>query len=190
MNLQRHQMDDVFKARVLSHLEALSSVGVVGCFSDNGPPPHSVVYPVMISAENEAGDVCSLSHGSSCGSLGASGSSSGSNLDGPLECPFCGARHRNEKSHVQHMTRLLRRLGALCLYIDVCVSHTAAGWAVFMVANALFLRTIGLCCTRICRAKLFCWINWPSLLLVIPPVWRRQTKKVSTLSGLLVCSAL
>ena len=115
--LHRMRSDDEFKEVVLSKLHSLSSD-----MSVHGPPvPLGVVYPVMIqAAQDPAADVQSLDGLSSGSSRRTGSSSSGSSVaDGPLVCPFCSTRHSNEKSHVQHLSRLLRRWEDLCLTLYV-----------------------------------------------------------------------
>ena len=107
---QRHIHDNAFQQTVLTRLEELSQSATVS-FRDNGPPPPPQLFPFMIQAADA--DLCASSHGSS-GSLGPSSAAASVAADPaeyPLECPFCGARHNNEKSHVQHLSRLLRRMG-------------------------------------------------------------------------------
>jgi hypothetical protein len=41
--------------------------------------------------------------------------------DGLLHCPFCPSKHNNEKSHVQHMRRIVQRC-VPCFVCDLCVS--------------------------------------------------------------------
>ena len=105
--LHRMRGDDEFKEVVLSKLSSLSAD-----LSLRGPPvPLANVYPVMIEAAQEpTADMQSLS-GFSSGSSRLTGSGSFGSVAGdkPLSCPFCSARHSNEKSHVQHLSRLLRR---------------------------------------------------------------------------------
>jgi len=112
MAFQRHIRDDAFQQTVLTRLDELSQ-SATASLRDDGPPLPPQLFPFMIQAAAAEPDLCASSHGSS-GSLGASSAAASVAADPaeyPLECPFCGARHNNEKSHVQHLSRLLRRMG-------------------------------------------------------------------------------
>ena len=129
MAQHRHLQDDVFKETVLARLEAISR-STAGSYRDIGPPPPSPLFPLMIAAEHDV-ELCESPHGSSGGSLGQSSAAGSETADGPLECPFCGARHNNEKSHVQHLSRLLRRWDLLRVFVrlhDILLQNGQSLW--------------------------------------------------------------
>jgi hypothetical protein len=102
------------------HIASLSStVSVLGSRCEfNAPhPPRAGCpsYPIVIHASAVTADVPSPSESGSSGFSAIPSSYSSSDLSGPhtelpfLQCPFCPHRHTNEKSHCQHLQRLLKR---------------------------------------------------------------------------------
>lgn len=116
---------DIFQLQVLQSLQALSGVvnelrqqnpsapGVVPVFNIDGNVAAPVVFPMHVDAVDHSASSFSSLH-SYATSSGSSGSS------GPLQCLFCPARHNNEKSHCQHMQRLVQRFATCADVAIVC----------------------------------------------------------------------
>ena len=103
----------LIKARLQSPPAPISGDHYSGCYQ----PP----VPAFVDAQSLGS--------SSSSSLLSKFSSSGSSSEGPLCCPFCPARHSNEKSHVQHMVRILERFESRCGVASVIVFALDLLWS-------------------------------------------------------------